>query len=77
MRDGGYTSKIDKKEDQRTRRISGQGIRKIFSTQVAPNYGPDDHIVAATGVLQNAQVVLTAQRQRLTEAKTAKSHLLW
>ena len=35
---------------------------------------PDDHIVAATGVLQNPQVVLTAaQRQRLTEAKTAKS----
>lgn len=35
---------------------------------------PDDHIVAATGVLQNPQMVLTAaQRQRLTEAKTAKS----
>jgi len=35
---------------------------------------PDDHIVAATGVLQNPQVVLTAaQRQRLEQAKTAKS----
>ena len=35
---------------------------------------PDDHVVAATGVLQNPQVVLTAaQRQRLTEARTAKS----
>ena len=35
---------------------------------------PDDHIVAATGVLQNPQVVLDAtQRQRLTEARTAKS----
>ena len=35
---------------------------------------PVDHIVAATGVLQNPQVVLTAaQRQRLTEARAAKS----
>ena len=37
---------------------------------------PDDHIVAATGVLQNSQAVLTgAQRQRLEQAKTAKSPL--
>jgi hypothetical protein len=35
---------------------------------------PDDHLVAATGVLQNPQVVLTAaQRQRFTVARTAKS----
>ena len=35
---------------------------------------PDDHVVAATGVLQNPQAVLTAaQRQRLEQAKTAKS----
>jgi len=35
---------------------------------------PDDHIVAATGVLQNPQAVLTAaQRQRLGQAATAKS----
>nr|MDQ2938373.1 M1 family metallopeptidase [Acidobacteriota bacterium] len=35
---------------------------------------PDDHIVAATGVLQNPDVVLTAaQRQRLDQAKTAKT----
>jgi hypothetical protein len=35
---------------------------------------PEDHVVAATGVLQNPQVVLTAsQRQRLEQAKTAKS----
>ncbi|MBM3762321.1 MAG: M1 family metallopeptidase [Acidobacteria bacterium] len=34
---------------------------------------PDDHIVASTGVLQNPNQVLTAsQRQRLTEAATAK-----
>lgn len=34
---------------------------------------PDDHIVAATGVLQNPQEVLTrAQRERLEQAKTAK-----
>ncbi|MGH9968094.1 MAG: M1 family metallopeptidase [Pyrinomonadaceae bacterium] len=37
---------------------------------------PDDHLVAATGVLQNAQVVLTAaQRQRLEQARSAKSPL--
>src|SRR5215212_8923287 len=35
---------------------------------------PDDHIVAATGVLQNSQAVLTAgQRQRLEQARTSKS----
>jgi hypothetical protein len=35
---------------------------------------PDDHVVAATGVLQNPQAVLTAaQRQRLDQAKTAKN----
>jgi hypothetical protein len=35
---------------------------------------PDDHVVAATGVLQNPQAVLTAaQRQRLEQAKTAKA----
>ena len=35
---------------------------------------PSDHIVAATGELQNADVVLTtSQRQRLNKAKTAKS----
>lgn len=34
---------------------------------------PDDHVVAATGVLQNPQEVLTrAQRERLEQAKTAK-----
>ncbi|MBV9959253.1 MAG: M1 family metallopeptidase [Acidobacteria bacterium] len=34
---------------------------------------PDDHIVAATGVLQNPQEVLTrAQRERLEQARTAK-----
>ena len=34
---------------------------------------PDDHIVAATGVLQNPDSVLTqAQRQRLEDAKTAQ-----
>ncbi len=37
---------------------------------------PDDHIVAATGVLQNPEEVLTqAQRLRLNEAKTAKTPL--
>ena len=35
---------------------------------------PDDHIVAATGVLQNPMAVLTAaQRQRLEQARTAKN----
>lgn len=35
---------------------------------------PDDHVVSATGVLQNPQAVLTAaQRQRLEQAKTAKN----
>jgi hypothetical protein len=34
---------------------------------------PDDHVVAATGVLQNPQEVLTAaQRQRLEQARTAQ-----
>jgi hypothetical protein len=34
---------------------------------------PDDHVVSATGVLQNPQAVLTAvQRQRLEQAVTAK-----
>src|SRR5215212_2770102 len=34
---------------------------------------PDDHVVAATGVLQNPQEVLTpTQRQRLKQAETAK-----
>jgi hypothetical protein len=34
---------------------------------------PDDHVVSATGVLQNPQEVLTpAQRQRLKQAETAK-----
>src|SRR5215203_699349 len=34
---------------------------------------PDDHVVAATGVLQNPQEVLTpAQRQRLKQAETAR-----
>ncbi|MDX6695224.1 MAG: hypothetical protein QOF02_2827 [Blastocatellia bacterium] len=38
---------------------------------------PDDHIVAATGVLQNAQQVLTAaQRQRLEQSRTAKEPVL-
>ncbi len=38
---------------------------------------PDDHIVAATGVLQNPQEVLSAaQRQRLTEARNAKQPTL-
>ncbi|HYP28682.1 MAG TPA: M1 family metallopeptidase [Blastocatellia bacterium] len=38
---------------------------------------PDDHIVASTGVLQNPQEVLTkAQRDRLEQAKTAKSPVL-
>lgn len=38
---------------------------------------PEDHIVSATGVLQNPQEVLTqAQRQRLEQAKTAKSPVL-
>lgn len=35
---------------------------------------PDDHIVAATGVLQNADQLLTAaQKQRLEKAKSAKT----
>lgn len=35
---------------------------------------PDDHVVAATGVLQNPQEVLTeTQRRRLLEAETAKA----
>lgn len=35
---------------------------------------PDDHIVSATGVLQNAKKVLTKeQRERFNEAKTAKN----
>jgi hypothetical protein len=35
---------------------------------------PSDHIVAATGVLQNADAILSpAQRQRLEQARTAKS----
>jgi hypothetical protein len=35
---------------------------------------PDDHVVAATGVLQNPQAVLTPQqRQRMEQAKTATS----
>ena len=34
---------------------------------------PDDHIVSASGELQNSEQVLTAtQRQRLKEASTAK-----
>jgi hypothetical protein len=38
---------------------------------------PADHIVAATGVLQNAGRVLTAtQRQRLEQARTAKTPVL-
>ena len=38
---------------------------------------PADHIVAATGVLQNPEAVLTAtQRQRLAQARTAKSPTL-
>jgi hypothetical protein len=38
---------------------------------------PADHIVAATGVLQNAERVLTAtQRQRLEQARTAKTPIL-
>jgi aminopeptidase N len=38
---------------------------------------PEDHIVAATGVLQNPQQVLTtAQRQRLEQAKTAREPVL-
>ena len=38
---------------------------------------PDDHIVAATGVLQNPQQVLTpAQRARLEQAKTARQPVL-
>jgi hypothetical protein len=38
---------------------------------------PDDHIVAATGVLQNpGQVLTAAQRQRLAAAKTAASPTL-
>lgn len=38
---------------------------------------PDDHIVAATGVLQNpAQVLTRAQRDRLEQAKTAKQPVL-
>ncbi len=38
---------------------------------------PDDHIVAATGVLQNPQDVLSAtERQRLAEARTAKQPTL-
>jgi hypothetical protein len=38
---------------------------------------PADHIVAATGVLQNPERVLTAtQRQRLEQARTAKSPVL-
>ena len=38
---------------------------------------PADHIVAATGVLQNPERVLTAtQRQRLEQARTAKSPAL-
>jgi Peptidase family M1 domain len=37
---------------------------------------PDDHVVAATGVLQNPQEVLSAaQRQRLKQAETAKEPL--
>lgn len=38
---------------------------------------PDDHIVGATGVLQNPNAVLTAaQRQRLIEARTATKPVL-
>lgn len=38
---------------------------------------PDDHVVAATGVLQNPLQVLTAQqRQRLEQAKTAQQPVL-
>jgi hypothetical protein len=38
---------------------------------------PADHIVAATGVLQNAKSVLTkTQRKRLEEAKTAKNPVI-
>jgi len=38
---------------------------------------PDDHIVAATGVLQNPNQVLTsAQRQRLDQARTAQQPIL-
>ena len=38
---------------------------------------PDDHVVASTGVLQNPQEVLTkAQRDRLEQARTAKSPVL-
>ncbi len=38
---------------------------------------PNDHVVAATGVLQNPEVVLTAtQRQRLQQAQTATAPVL-
>jgi hypothetical protein len=38
---------------------------------------PDDHIVSSTGVLQNPNAVLTAaQRQRLTQAQTAREPIM-
>ncbi|MFN2493608.1 MAG: M1 family metallopeptidase [Pyrinomonadaceae bacterium] len=51
---------------------SGEFTLEFGNYRVSINV-PDDHIVAATGVLQNPQDVLTpTQRQRLEQAKTAK-----
>lgn len=52
---------------------SGEFTLEYGNYRVSINV-PDDHVVAATGVLQNPQDVLTAaQRQRLEQAKTAKN----
>jgi hypothetical protein len=52
---------------------SGEFTLEYGNYRVSINV-PDDHIVAATGVLQNPQDVLSAaQRQRIDQAKTAKS----
>jgi hypothetical protein len=52
---------------------SGEFTLEYGNYRVSINV-PDDHVVAATGVLQNPQDVLSAaQRQRLEQAKTAKN----
>lgn len=54
---------------------AGEFTLEYGNYRVAINV-PDDHVVAATGVLQNAPAVLTSvQRQRLNQARTAKKPL--
>jgi len=60
--------------------VNGWQIKHFVSSEFALEFGdyrvkitvPDDHVVAATGELQNPEAVLTAaQRERLATARTA------